>query len=506
VSAEVATAAPRRAVALDWLAGAAVAALLVVVYLHSPQRRFLDSRYALLGSQALLDHADFDLAPYLDWTVGAATPPVAEDDARDEDGEADDGEAGEAGAPSEVRPRLPYQLKETRGRLLYLYSPGTSIFSAPLVWVAGFAGYSPLGPEGRYEPGRELELQALLAAWLTAGTGLLVYRVARRELPPLPSAAVALVAGLGSGLWSAASRVMWTHTWSSLLVAAAWLELLRWEDGERRRGWLVGGLMVALYWVRPTGAVIGAAIAIYVFLKHRRALPALLAVGAAGLLAYFLYSLHYWGTLLPRYFRVGRHLLDERPRAPLVFFELLISPGHGLFAFSPVLLLVLWWLVRYRPSPSRRAFALFTLAAFFGFVALYSRWGWGGTVGPRFLCDPTALLAWLGAHGWRRAREVHLRPAFARRAATAAAALALLAASAAAHGGVAWDLRRAGGPAAAAAGASPRTKVPYLQRSYWKWRGLPQLQLPDILDTLEQRRGRIRRGGRPAAAPGESSP
>lgn len=467
----------------DWLVALALAVLLAWIFLVSPQRRFLDSKFALLTSQALIEHGSFDLSPYLPWL------------------------APREGVKAE-RGLLPYQLRHSQGRLIYLYPPGTPLLSLPFVAGLRAAGHDTLDARGIYDHEAERDLQRLLAAWITAGTAMLVFWIARRELPRLPAATVALATGLGSGLWSAASRVLWTHTLSTFLIAAAWLELLRWEDGERKRGWRLGALVAALFWVRPTGAVVAVAVAIYVLLRHRSALAGLLAAGAVGLVSFVLLAIELWGQLFPRYFAFGKTLVRERPNSLITLLDITVSPGRGLLAYSPILLLVVWWLVRHGVGSERRPLAWLAAGVTFGYLAIYSRWGWGGTVGPRFLCDPTALFAWLGALGWRRARE-RTPNSVPRRAAAGAVATLLLAASFAAHGAIAWNVRPEGSPrrkaaverqqAAApprapdAAEAHPAWLSSRFLRPHWSWRALPQRAWPGVLVELEARNLRIRK-------------
>lgn len=486
----------------DWLVALALAILLAGIFLVSPQRRFLDSKFALLTSQALLERGSFDLSPYLPWLAPR------------------DGVKAERGL-------LPYQLRHSQGRLLYLYPPGTPVLSVPLVAALRVAGYDTLDARGIYDRAAERDLQRLLASWITAGTALLVFWAARRELARLPAALVALATGLGTGLWSAASRVLWTHTLSTFLVAAIWLELLRWEDGERQRGWLLGALAAALFWVRPTGAVVALAVAIYVLVRHRSALAGLLTAGAVGCAAFVLLAFELWGQLFPRYFGYGKVLVGERPNSLITLLDITISPGRGLLAYSPILLLVVWWLARHGVGSERRALAWLAAGVTVGYLAVYSRWGWGGTVGPRFLCDPTAIFAWLGAHGWRRARERE-PDTMPRRAAAGAVAALLLAASFAAHGAIAWNVRPEGAPrqrvageAQRAAAAQRRTDAAEARpawlsrrflRPYWNWRTLPQLAWPDVLAELDARDRRVRNlmerreRRRAAAARAEASP
>jgi hypothetical protein len=407
--------AARRSRAFSWLAGALGVAALAAVYVRSPQHALYDSRFALLTSEALLTRGSWDLAPLLDDEL--------EEDLR----------RSHAGAEFQ---RHLWQLEPLPdGRIIYRYPPGTPLFSLPFVAAARLAGGSTLGADGIYLRDRELRLQALLAALVTALTVLAVHRLALRELPLGPAATVALVAGLGSPLWSSASRTLWPHTWTAAWVALALLELLRWEDGERRRPVLLALLVSAAFWSRPTAALVAAPIAIFVALRHRAARTRLALTGAAAFAGYLLLAKILWSSYVPIYARVLEKGASRRS-AWVELYRLLFSERSGVFVFAPILAAVVLALLVHGIARERRPFAGLALAVVIAHLALYAVWGMpAGTLGQRFFAELTPCFAWLGAHAWRRAREAARgRPrATARRVAAGLAVGLLATASVAAH-------------------------------------------------------------------------
>ena len=421
--------------------GAPVALLLgsASIYLASPERALLDSKFSLLTSEALLTRGTLDLLPYfpgLTSRLDQAQQETAPDEAPGEAAREDD-PIEERGGERERVTKIPYQLRVVDQRLVYHYPIGTSLLSVPLFAVQKLFGDSSLDASGRYVMRRELRLQAQLAALLSGAAVVLAYFLARRELPTGGAAIVALAAAFGSGLWSVASRVLWNHTWTIVLLSAALVELLRWEDGAKRRPALLGALLAAAFWVRPTNAFSAAAFAIYVALRHRTALARLIATGAAGLALYLGFAQAVFGTWFPAYFR---HVVPGGTMRPLrAFAGQLLSAEHGLLVFSPVLLVVAFQLLRCGVAPERRGVAALSLGMVAWYVAYHcwrSRWWGEGSVGPRFLSDVTPYLVWLGAHAWRRARERPLGSGLARWAVRTATALLILAGVAAHAKGV----------------------------------------------------------------------
>jgi hypothetical protein len=467
-------------------AGAALFVLALAVYLGSPFRALLDPRYAVLTAEVLVTTGGWDLAPFLERDA-LERAPRAPREARARPG------AGERWL--ETGPH--YQMARRDGRVLYLYPPGVPLLAAPLVAVARPAGYSALNESGTYSYRRELELHALLGALVTAAAVLVTLRLARRELPPLHALGVALAAAFGSSLWSVASRALWTHTFAALLIALAWLEILRWDDGEARRPLWLGALLSASFWVRPTAALVAAALTLYVAARHRPALSRLAGAGALGLAAFLATSWATWGSLLPPYYALGAGMSTAGFGTALA--GLLVSPTRGLLVFSPVLLLVPAVLARTGVPAARRAPAALAAAVVAAHLLLYASWPmwWGGgSYGPRLLTELVPLLAWLGALAVRAVREPGGRRGIvpAARRALAAAAIALSLAGAVAHGGGAVSSRLFH--------ALSRTSGPDGPR-LWDWRFNPYSAVARALAEPDGRPHRRRPARR---APGERPP
>jgi len=366
---------------IEWLVGVGLAVLLFAIYVSSPPGKLWDSQFAALTSEAILEGEGFDLARFLagtGWEGPTAKDPAAE---------------------------LPWQLERVDGKLLYLFPPGTPVLSLPLVAAARASGISSLGADRRYDSSRERRLQLLVASLLSALTAVVVFRLARHEVGLRAGLAIALIAGLGSSLWTIASRELWSHTWSALLLGAGWLELLRWESGKAQRPLLLAAIAGAAFWVRPSNAWIAAAWALFVFLRYRPQTWRLVASGAVGLGAYWAWSLHLSGALFPSYIRMSR------PWTVGAFAhgmsEALFSTHHGLFVYSPILFAAGYVVLRHGVPASRRPLALLGAVLILGHLVLHAAAGanWGPD-GSRLQHDLVPILAWFGAVALRRQREL----------------------------------------------------------------------------------------------------
>jgi hypothetical protein len=216
---------------------------------------------------------------------------------------------------------------------------------------------------------------------------------------PLSAAAI----GLGSSLWSTASRGLWQHGPGVLLLGLAWWAALsvspRTDRPADARWALVSGACAGLACgVRPTNAVFAAGLVAFLGWRRRAALASwafgAVAVAAAGFVA----NVVLLGSPLPRYFSGDRARLHGDFAAAVLHD--LVGPSRGLFVFTPWLLLGAAALV-----PRRRAalgddvtafawLAAATTAAATLAVASYGTNWWAGfSYGPRFLSETLVVLA-----------------------------------------------------------------------------------------------------------------
>jgi hypothetical protein len=233
---------------------------------------------------------------------------------------------------------------------------------------------------------------------------------ARCLLGPSASVIVAMTGALGTQVFSTASRALWAETWGIFLLGIALLLLLRPEiQGRSLPAVSIAAIMGALYWIRPTFSIAIVAVTIFIFIFRRDFFLRYAATGAVFLALFILYSLKNFGTVLPAYYQA------ERLTGEFFFTALagnLISPSRGLFVFVPVLVLVAYFVIRYRRSlASVRLVVLSVLVivAHILAVSCFPHWWVGHSFGPR-LCTGLVpwfvLLAILGVDAWLRARTV----------------------------------------------------------------------------------------------------
>jgi hypothetical protein len=153
----------------------------------------------------------------------------------------------------------PYWSIHSGGHLVSNRTPGVILVNVPAYLLLFFLGPVPLGG-------------ALTAAGLTAATVATLYLVVRRLSSPDAALATALVAALGTSLWSIASAEIWTHTVDAFCLGLAMLFLTR---GRHLAAGVVIGVGTT---ARPHLIVIAVVLGLYLAAHHRSLRPAV-AVG-----------------------------------------------------------------------------------------------------------------------------------------------------------------------------------------------------------------------------------
>lgn len=385
---------------------ALIFAVALSIFLLSPVHQVTDSGYSMLLSESLLHHGSFELDHY-------AIP---------------------RGEPKWFRYYFRngdiYQLEVVNGHLYHNFPPGSSILSIPFVAVMNAMGISAANADGTYNPEREARIEKIIAAILMAALVCLFFFLARLVLPATWALLIAFGGGLGTQVWSTASRSMWTDTWGSLLLGIVLLMLLGAATGRlRMKPVLLATLLSWMYIVRPTFAVHIIGITIYIVLYYRAQFLRYALTGAVWLGVFMIWSWHFFGHLLPSYYRASRLQFDFFGTA---LAANLISPARGLVIYVPVVLFIGYLLARYRhyiAYPQLAILSLAVIAAHILVVSCLIHWWGGHSFGARFstgLVPWFVVLAILGLQARSRARESPVVASWAGRLELGAGAALLL--------------------------------------------------------------------------------
>lgn len=284
--------------------------------------------------------------------------------------------------------------------------------------------------------------EQIIAAVFVALTAVILYTIAREELSAGRAALIALIFAFGTSAWSTASRSLWQHAPSMLMLSLALMlqrppspqtlprgfggpgppspQSLPSGCGEPSRSshGIQGGRAVRLFFagialafayaIRPTNAAPLATSTAWVALCRPRRLLLYLTGVALALVPFLAANQAIYSAWLPPYFSPqffgGRNPFFGEALAGSLF-----SPGRGLLIYSPVLLFAgagIAIKIQARRLTTLDLSLLLCLVLHWIGTAWVNRIWWGGdSYGPRFFTDMVPYLVyflipfvgWLGS-------------------------------------------------------------------------------------------------------------
>lgn len=352
---------------LDALVLAAIVFVFYVIYAISPVTTSTDSGWTFHVAASLLQRHSLNLDPYR----------------------------------SLMDLRADYRLRQIGGHIYSYYPIAPPLLVTPAVWLINKL-YPLLYPTDFYTylathaPNiRTARLEKLLASGLGALAAALLYLIARRELGVAKSLAASAVFAFSTSMWSTATRALWQHGFSAVLLASALYLLFLARERPRHYFW-IGLILGFSYLIRPTNSLMVAFIGLYLLINARRQLW-LYACGLAIVLLPFI-ALNWvtYANIFPPY---SYQLFDRL--APFGQFLVglagtTVSPSRGLFVYSPFLLFSIYGAyLRLKGQLSLANLDVYLAAilmAHWIIISLFEDWGGGWSIGPRYFVDVLPLL------------------------------------------------------------------------------------------------------------------
>ena len=300
------------------------------------------------------------------------------------------------------------------------YPIGAAVLAVPVFAVPVWMGW--------LQTWRAYRLTGKIAASLMVALSAGFLFLAGAAVSDRRSALVAAVAyGLATNAWTVASQALWQHGPGMLCLSLALLAAVRLERGAGAPAALAMGAALGLaFTCRSLNAIPGAALGLFVALRHRKQLLPFALPLAAAVTWQLGYNLSTFGEIRGGYDAIyqsdahgWRGLdLDNVFSHPLGrgLAGILVSPSKGLLVFTPYMAFALAALV---PVAAARLFPLGRYLALWIALILIAlsrnRMWWGGaSYGPRYLCEALTALTLVLAWSWPRiAARRWLRAAFA---------------------------------------------------------------------------------------------
>jgi hypothetical protein len=301
-----------------------------------------------------------------------------------------------------------YGIYEINGHAYYYYPLGPSLVAVPLLWIfdrgseivelvgdhipmlrgRGTQWRADLHRVGLVDLDNYIAVEGVIAAFLVSGAVTFIFITARLYSSGSVATLIALIFAFGTTAYSTASRLLWQHT-PSILAIAAIVFLLARPTRSAVSILLCGAIAGAAYIVRPTNSITVVMLSVYFLLLS----PKKLAIFATGVLAilipFAVYNFHLYSALVPPYFQPTRQLNLGVGRIAEAFAGNLISPSRGLFVYSPVLLLAVYFCykkLRRGAGTLDWCLAIIVLLHLV-IVASVPNWWAGHSFGPRFATD-----------------------------------------------------------------------------------------------------------------------
>lgn len=276
----------------------------------------------------------------------------------------------------------PWAAAKINGHYWNVYPIGVPFLIVPLTWTADkIASLFGIDLEASAIKKSPLFLELLLASFITAAAAALLFYYVRGKLSLRKSLLLAGLFALGTSAYSSASRGLWQHGPSMLLLVMAILVYERLTKWAAPGGMLLGFLVGYSYAVRPANLATITGFTVLLAVTARRELIPYLGGAVLGVAPLFVFHLASYGTWSSDYYRMtqGGILSLSLPLKPL--FAILFSPSRGLFVYSPFLLFLFlrftpfYWR-RYRVSPLEILLMALSVVWCIG-VARWPFW-WGG--------------------------------------------------------------------------------------------------------------------------------
>lgn len=306
---------------------------------------------------------------------------------------------------------------QTHGRYYYLFPVGTPLLTASLLPLSNslltLLGHEHLYVHLQSAPVSSpvtLSLHLLHASFFVALTTALLYVIARRKLPWMLAALLALTFAFATSAYSVASRALWQHGPSMLMLTLTVYCFVR-AEAEPRWARFAGVPLAYAYIVRPTNSLAVVVFTLLVLLRYRTVLWHFLFGAALVAMPFAIYNLHVYASVFSPYYVLQR--LGQSPH----FWEALaghwISPARGLLIFTPVVIFAVVGVglkLKSRIVTALDMALVLLILLHWLTIASFRHW-WGGySFGPRLFSDMMPLFVLLMLPVFQYLQNAEARP------------------------------------------------------------------------------------------------
>lgn len=288
----------------------------------------------------------------------------------------------------EIIPNNDYRIENINGHLYSIFPIGVSVITIPFVFIIDKSGLFYFNLEEFQTQGfSPLYLELFIASLFIALTAVFIFLIACLFLKRNYSLLVTFIFAFCTSAWSTASRGLWQHGPSMLMLTITLYLILL----AKNKPWLVQFASIPLafsYVIRPTNSLSIFLLTIFVLFQYRQYFFRYSLWAMTIVIPFLLFNLSIYHSFLSPYYMPQK--IGSNPH----FFEALagnlISPARGLFIFSPTLLFSIYGIILkiQNASIQKLDYCLFSsLFLHWIVISSFPHWWAGWSFGPRFFSD-----------------------------------------------------------------------------------------------------------------------
>ncbi len=282
-------------------------------------------------------------------------------------------------------PNMKYSYQYINGHYYWLYPIGTPLIAVPVCVIYKYIA-PVLFPKIWKIPHF---LQLFIASFIVALAALFIYLTAYFSTGnAVISFLLVTIFAFCTSAWSIASRALWQHGPSMLMLSLALFLIISAKKNPRLIKY--AGLPLAFsYLIRPTNAISIVLLTLFVFLEYRRYFIPYLLWSLLIFVPFVLYTLNINNSFLSMYY-VPSHNFGVCRNFGVGLAGHLFSPSRGILIFSPILLFSLYGMFLKLSARKVERLDLFLVSIIFIHwivISYYPDWTGGFSVGNRYFSD-----------------------------------------------------------------------------------------------------------------------
>lgn len=282
-------------------------------------------------------------------------------------------------------PNMGYSTQYVNGHYYSLYPIGTPLLAVPVYFI--FKHIAPMLHPQRWN--NFYFFQLFTASFIVALTAVFIYLIAYLSTGnAIISSLLVAVFAFCTSAWSVASRALWQHGPSMLVLSIALFLILL----AKKRPFIIkfAGLPLAFsYLIRPTNTISIILLTLFVFLEYRRYFVQYLLWPLMIYVPFLIYTFNIHNSFLPNYYAPSNNFSVCRN----IWVGLaghLFSPSRGILIFSPILLFSFYGMFLKLSARKVERLDLFLVAIIFMHwmvISYYPDWTGSFSIGSRYFSD-----------------------------------------------------------------------------------------------------------------------